>query len=340
LSQISENNSFYYTFIPYVVLIVFGEKEKIFQKINLTIKESMNLDKFGKHWGMINTLFKCMFLDKINNKIFFNFDSLEDDKNELYNIILKENIQQNQINNNRIKISNLINDKIYNAINVKKVSNENLNVREKEINKTYARYKDNMFEISLLNYSLRKTIMTSDNSEDKYYIVPQNLLNSIFNLKNENKIFNMNLTNISLMSKYIGENINSILSSQESNNISEEQIMINKADIVDNKLKKHKKEDLLDKDNILNIISKPQKNFSRLKTFQKKENDSVETGINNINIENKFSNRYLFPKGILINKTFKKKVSITNLNELNQYRFFNIERDVIKKVTSNLNKNK
>ena len=133
MSQISENNSFYYTFIPYVVLMVFGEKEKIFQKINLTIKESMNLDKFGKHWGMINTLFKCMFLDKIKNKIFFNFDSLEDDKNELYNIIQKENIQQNQINNDRIKISNLINDKIYNALNVKKVSNENLNIREKEI---------------------------------------------------------------------------------------------------------------------------------------------------------------------------------------------------------------
>ena len=60
LTQIGEDNSLYYTFIPYTILIVFGEKIKKFQKINLNLKESINLVKLGKAWGIINTLFKCM----------------------------------------------------------------------------------------------------------------------------------------------------------------------------------------------------------------------------------------------------------------------------------------
>ena len=87
MTQIGENYSIYYTFIPHVILIVFGEKDKKFQKIILSLKDSINLVKYEKDWGLINTLFKCMSFDKMKNKIFFRFDLLEDDKNELPNFL-------------------------------------------------------------------------------------------------------------------------------------------------------------------------------------------------------------------------------------------------------------
>ena len=77
-------------------------------------------------------------------------------------------------------------------------------MRERKKEETHIRYKDSMYEISLLKCSLRKINITSYSSEDKYYIVPQNILNGIFNIKDENKIFNTNFTDISLIAKYIG----------------------------------------------------------------------------------------------------------------------------------------
>ena len=111
LTHIEDNYSKYYTFIPFIVLVVFGKKNKKFQKINLNLKESINLYKFGQKWGMINTLFKCMFFDKTKDKIFFKFELLEDNDNELYKAITERNNQ----NNNYLKTENL-NDKI-NSIN-------------------------------------------------------------------------------------------------------------------------------------------------------------------------------------------------------------------------------
>ena len=45
LTQIGENYSHFYIFIPYIILILFGEKNKKYQKINLNLKESKNLIK-------------------------------------------------------------------------------------------------------------------------------------------------------------------------------------------------------------------------------------------------------------------------------------------------------
>ena len=83
MTEIGENYSLYYTFVPHVIHIVFGEKYKKFQKIILSLKDSINLVKYEKDCDMINTLFKCMFLDKIKNRIFFRFELLEGDKNEI-----------------------------------------------------------------------------------------------------------------------------------------------------------------------------------------------------------------------------------------------------------------
>ena len=78
LTKIGENNSFYYALITYIILMIFGQKKKKkFQKIILNLKECINLIKFQKCWGIINTLFKCMSLDKMKNDISFKLYLLE-----------------------------------------------------------------------------------------------------------------------------------------------------------------------------------------------------------------------------------------------------------------------
>ena len=336
LTQIGDNYSIYYSFIPFIVLIVFGKKEKKFQKINLNMKESLNLVKFGQKWGMINTLFKCMFFDKTKDKIFFKFELLEDSDNLLYNTIRQENNK----NDNIIKMLNLNNDINTNNDYIKKVQSRSYSIREKREDKTQTRYKDSMYEISLLNCTLKKINITSVNSENNYYTIPQNMLNCIFNIKDINKIFNISLFDESLISKYIGENTKSILSAYESNNISEEQKMIKEMEIENDLLK----DDMPKFFNIEKQNSRNDQNvFNRTKTLQRlqkantmkreiKREEKVETAKIDTNVEKRYSNKYVFPRGIFVGRTEKKRVSITNSKELNQIRFENFTRDIRRKT--------
>ena len=284
----------------------------------------------------------------MKNKIFFRFDLLEDDKNELYNDINKTNNK-----NNNPQKENANKNKSSDIGIIKKVSSLRNSMRVKKNEQTYTKYKDSMYEISLLKCSLRKINITSYSSEDKYYIVPQNILNGIFNIKHEKKIFNTNFTDISLMAKYIGENSQSILSAKESNNISEEKKMIEKADI-ENDIDKY---DLIKinspkKESIDKIISRNQNTFNRLKTFQiiqskdllndiekeTKKEEKVENKRDKLKAEKRLSNKYVFPEGITFARSEKKRVSITNSKELLKNRFENVKNDFLRR-TLTLRKN-
>ena len=337
LTQIDQNYSIYYTFIPLTILIIFGEKDKKFQKIILSLKESITLIKNEKNCGMVNTLFKCMFLDRKNNRIFFKLELFEDYKNEINKVIKEENKKNN--------------DDI-NSDNIKKVQTLNSSFREKRKDKMQTRYKDKIYEISLLDCSFHKINITSSNSEDKYYIVPQNILIDILNLKNINKLFNTNYTNIPLMAKYIGENSQSILSAEESNYASEEKKMIDKSDIGDDKHKKDEYNDGLPNEILEKANSTNQNAFNKLQTFnifqsknmvnkeakKTKNEEKLNDENKNIKVEKRLSNKYVFPKEIFIASSEKRRVSITNLNDLNQIRSDNINRDIIKKKTFILKK--
>ncbi len=211
-----------------------------------------------------------------------------------------------------------------------------------------------MYEISLLNCSLLKINITSNSSESKYYIVPQNILNGIFNIKDEDKIFNTSDIGISLMAKYIGENSQSILMAKESNNISEEIKMIDKADIEEDKYKNDLfKISTPKKENLDKTISRNQNDFNRLKTFQinksknllknhsekeTKKEEKVENENHNIKEEMRLSNKFTFPKEIFFARSEKKKISITSLKELNQNRFDNVTNEIRKRRTLTLRK--
>ena len=338
LTRIEDNYSKYYTFIPFIILIVFGKKNKKFQKINLNMKESINLVKFGKKWGMINTLFKCMFFDKTKDKIFFKFELLEDNDNELYKAITERNNQ----NNNYLKTENL-NDKI-NSNDINDIINE------KEKNKIPIKYKDKMYEILLLDFTLQKIIITPKDSENKYYTIPQNILNGIFTKKDVNKIFNTSYTDISLVAKYIGENCNLILTAKESDNIAAEKKMIEEADI-ENEKSANEMNNSEESENQENKISIEQNSLNVLQNFEiiqrnntakievKKEikkEIKIESGKSIKNYEKKYSSKYVFPKGLYLGRSEKKRVSIANKNELNQNRLENMNRYFIKRRTVNL----
>ncbi len=338
LTYIEDNYSQYYTFIPFIILIVFGKKNKKFQKINLNMKESINLVKFGKKWGMINTLFKCMFFDKTKDKIFFKFELLEDNDNELYKAITERNNQ----NNNYLKTENL-NDKI-NSNDINDIINE------KEKNKIPIKYKDKMYEILLLDFTLQKIIITPKDSENKYYTIPQNILNGIFTKKDVNKIFNTSYTDISLVAKYIGENCNLILTAKESDNIAAEKKMIEEADI-ENEKSANEMNNSEESENQENKISIEQNSLNVLQNFEiiqrnntakievKKEikkEIKIESGKSIKNYEKKYSSKYVFPKGLYLGRSEKKRVSIANKNELNQNRLENMNRYFIKRRTVNL----
>ena len=342
LTQIGENYSSYYTFVPFIILIVFGKKEKKFQRINLNLKDSINLFKFGQKWGIINTLFKCMFIDKAKDKIFFKLELLEDNNNELYKVIKEENSK----NNNYLKTENLNHVINPNDIKSKIMVEENNIQKEKENNKIPIKYKDKMYEISLLDFTLRKIIITSKDEESKYYILPQNILKGIFNKKDLKKIFNTSYTDMPLIAKYIGENSKSILTAKESDNIAEEQKMIEEADIENDNPENdlNKSEESENQENKISIEQNTSNDLNKVQIVQRYNTSKIqiekevifENVKTNRQMEKKYSSKYVFPKGIYFARSEKKRVSIANSNELNQIRLDKINRYFIKRRTLNL----
>ena len=232
LSEAGENYSNFYIFIPYTILVLSGEHQKRYQKINLNWKESKNLLKFENYWGIINTLLKCMFIDNITNEIFFRLELLDTINNDLYKIIIRENSKtsNNSINNKKSNNN-------YNSLFAKKNSSKNniFHLKDKEKNKT--KYKTSNLEISVLECSLKKVDISEINSESKYYKIPQKLLETIFGIKDDKELFNNNFNNISIIGKCIGECSESILYADEENIINEEQTMMKKAkDSIPNKI--------------------------------------------------------------------------------------------------------
>ena len=219
ISEIGENHSNYYLFIPYIILVLIGEHKKKYQKIYLSLKDSKNLLKYKQHWGTINTLLKCMFIDNITNEIFFRFDILDKISKDLYKIIIQEN-SKTSINN---MMSILQSSSKNNLKNVKEKEKE----KDKDKNKT--KYKTNNLEMSILDCSLKKINIMPNKSESHYFKIPQKLLKSIFGIKNYKDLFNTNYKDISNIERCLGESSHEILNAVEENIIMEEQLMIKKA---------------------------------------------------------------------------------------------------------------
>jgi hypothetical protein len=195
-----------------------------------------------------------------------------------------------------------------------------------------------------LNCSLLKINIASNKLDNKYYKIPPNLLKTIFSIKDENKIFNTNCSNISLISKCIGENSKLILSSKEADIIQEEQAFMKKAKIKDELYEVEKNEPPPPRHpngfNRLKTIELLQNN-SNMKLESKKDEDIKDK--NNLKIKEKREKlgkksdnnviKYLNQKDLEFNKNYSKKVSIHNLNHLRKSRIEHGTRKDSKKIT-------
>ena len=171
ISETSKKQSYYYIFTPNIILLLTGEQKKKLQKINLNLKESRKLYELSKYWGAINTLFKCMYKDEMNNKIYFKLNILEDMPTELYRTIRNEKI-------------NMRESLHYKNININSASTVS---KEKS---NYMRYKSNEIELVLSDCLL--SIMNINFNEAKYiyYKVPNQLLNTVLTCNDNMKIVN------------------------------------------------------------------------------------------------------------------------------------------------------
>ena len=155
ISKTNDNYSKYYIFNPYIITL-FKKINKYYQEIHLTLRESEILYKFGKYWGLMNTLLKCININnEINNKnmINFKFDLLEN------------------ISPNFLKI------------------NEKKNKDKKE----QMKFKFNKMDITIHECALKTIVINNSEKVEKFFKIPQKLLKLILVKKNkaflnENKI--------------------------------------------------------------------------------------------------------------------------------------------------------
>ena len=347
LSEKGKDFSNFYIFIPYIILVLFGNKKKKYKKINLTWRESKNFIKFRQYWGIINTLLKCMFKDSRTNEIFFRLDLLDNMEKDLYKIIKSENPNLNLnfiISNKKRNIHNILGGRRNSS------KNSMMPLKEREKDKTKTKFKSHNFEISLLECSFKKLIVSERGIESKYLKIPDVFYKTIFQLKEEKDLFNKNLQDISIIGKCIGECSHDILNAMEENIQNEEILMKKKAQ--DNLFNKSLMKSTEKTQNVNPIINRPNNKsptnlykYSKLssdgmydslgskhKTGEKKYTNknpriSIEKPISDI-IEQKrkidfhYSEKFNIRYGTEYNsyKGRGRKVSITNVKELKKDR--------------------
>ena len=162
ITNAQKDFSHFLYFSPYSILIVYGKEKdkKTFTNIHLNIRESINVNKYSKYWGYMNTLNKCIKIDQNTQKIYLDLKILEKDPKKFF--YLKRN--ENNKDNNKENIKDF--DKL-----------------------GFIRYKNNEdIEMDLLNCSIVEIQITSVKMDKRYYKVPKTLLEIFLseNIKNEN----------------------------------------------------------------------------------------------------------------------------------------------------------
>ena len=310
LSECSNKQSFYYSFIPNIILLLIGGKKKQFQKIFLNLKESRKLYELSRYWGAINTLFKCMYKEEMNNKIYFKLDILEDMPKELYKTIKKEN--------------SYYRDSLYHKnLILNSTSNSN---KDKS---NYLRYKSNEIELVLSECLLNIIHINFNEAKYIYYKVPQKLLNTVLTCDDNMKIVNC-----------IIECYNEIINNKNVVDLVYEEKMICK------KLNDHKRANSpTDKNKFERHLTIGQTFINTSKTFNK-----TKSFLTKNNKQNNFANSYgkqksfmdngylnkLEKKNLYLKYESKNKNIISNFNDNNNNKNENEKLPLIGKINESL----
>ena len=295
LSETAKMKSFYYIFIPNIILLLTGEENRKFQKINLNLKESRKLYELSEYWGAINTLFKCMYKDEMRNIIHFKLNILEDMPKELYKTIQSKKI------NMRESMS---------------FKNGNISSASNKEKSNYMRYKSNDLELVLSECLLNKININFNEAKLFYYKVPNPLLYTILTSNDNMKIVDC-----------IIDCYNKIINNENEIDIKSEEIALYK------KLQKKRGNSPTDKSKFERHLTlgqnkiNPSKTYNKNNTFFLKGKVISHKTLNKKrtfmeNQKNNFSNTLKKKNTNILANNFKHKktVNVSNLNESNDIK--------------------
>ena len=182
ITDAKKEHSKYYYISSYKILLFYGRtNDKFFYDKQMNIKECINLNKFSIFWGYVNTIIKCLHIDKSEKKAFFDFKILENSPTKFFKLKLEEGFDINE--NDKTTIENLKN--FYNMGYIP--------YRKEEL----------LIDMYLINLILVQPSIVRLNLEINNYKIPKELLNIITTEKNA--FFNMH-NYISQFSKHILSN--------------------------------------------------------------------------------------------------------------------------------------
>ena len=174
ITDAKREHSRYFYISTYEILFFYGRKENLFfQRKQLNIKDSLNLYKFSNYWGYMDTIMKCLLIEKKEKKVHFDFDVLEKSPSKYFNLTANTS-------------SELTEDDKNNLENLKNFYNQGC---------MFYRREDLLIDICLINFNLVEPCIIRLNFERYNYKIPKELLNIITTKKN---VFNN-------MNKYISE---------------------------------------------------------------------------------------------------------------------------------------
>ena len=283
ITEATKKESYYYIFNPNIILILSGDKNKIFQKIELSLKDSKKLYEISKYWGIINTLFRCMYKDEETNKLYFKINILNNLPKVLYRKI------QHNIN--------------FRDASFSKDTNNSNNIEN------FLEFKTKDIELLITECLLKVINITKNDRIIFYYKIPREIFKTILS----------NQDNIKIMDS-IQKNFYEIINNEDEINIlKEEEKMIEKTKGIDAEFECAK---LSKKPTFRALKSNPLKTFNRMRTMSTKiKNDNTILSQDRIKSFNKKNS--LLEKNKNIEKDSDKRKKVRFLQSKNSIGVIN-----------------
>ena len=163
ITDAKREHSQYLYISSYEILFFYGRNQAKFNiHKHMSIKDSINLNKYSLYWGYMNTIMKCLHIDKKNKKVLFDFNILEKDPAKYFQLKLKTKIGLGIMDKNHI---------------------ENLNIF---YNQGYMFYRKEelLVDMYFINFIIIEPCITRLNLQKYKFRVPKDLLDIITNDKN------------------------------------------------------------------------------------------------------------------------------------------------------------
>ena len=235
----------------YEILFFYGRnKDKFNINRYMSIKDSINLNKYSIYWGYTNTIMKCLYIDNKEKKVIFDFKILENDPKEFFQLKLKTKVGLGVIDKN-------------NSENLKSFYNNG-----------YIKYREEklLVDMYFINFIFVEPCISNYILQKYKFRIPKELLDII--IENKNAFNNLNF--------HISDFSEEILSSKEILNINYNDI---KHQVDGKNLSKGVKErlsrftlGLIDKSNIIRIPSSFMNADSDIKKTTSNFKRGVSTG--------------------------------------------------------------